>query len=439
MEVAIIAVAACAVGVALGWLLGRGSRSQTLEGELRSQIVAGQEQIKGLQYDVAAARSAKDVAEARVADQRAILEEAQTKLESAFKALASEALQQNNAGFLTLAEQKFQALRQAAAGELETRKAAIEQLLKPLSQTLEQYQVESRSLQERRAQEISAVGEQLRALAETQSTLQQETSRLVTALRSPQVRGNWGEIALRRIVELAGMTRHCDFEEQVNVRDEEGNRLRPDMTVHLPADRDVVVDSKVPLEAYLDAIAATDEAAHAAALDRHVGQIHQHIKSLASKQYWEQFPKAPEFVVMFIRNDSFLAAAAERDAELTEKALAKGVVIATPTTLFALLKAIAFGWRQEEIAASAKRVSDLGAMLCSRTEILIEHMNKIGGALSKAVDSYNDAVASLDKRYLPAVSKFQSAVQGEVEGYVGPQLDLLDRKPRAIAAASGEE
>src|SRR5947209_6907088 len=214
---------------------------------------------------------------------------------------------------------------------------------------------------------------------------------LVTALRSPQVRGNWGEIALRRIAELAGMTRYCDFDEQVNVRDEEGRRLRPDMTVHLPAERDVVVDSKVPLEAYLDAIAATDEAARNAALDRHVSQIHQHIKSLASKQYWEQFPKAPEFVVMFIRNDSFLAAAAERDAVLTETALSKGVVIATPTTLFALLKAIAFGWRQEEIATSAKRVSDLGLTLCQRTETLLEYMAKIGSALGKAVDSYDDA------------------------------------------------
>jgi DNA recombination protein RmuC len=439
LQLPFIVVAIFAAGVALGWLLGRKGRSAELEAELRRQIDAAQQQLQALQGELTIAREARASAETRATEQRALLDDARASLEQTFRALASEALQQNNAGFLTLAEQKFQALRQAASGELDTRKTAIEQLLKPLSQTLEQYQSESRNLQERRAQEISAVGEQLRSLAETQSTLQQETSRLVMALRSPQVRGNWGEIALRRIVELAGMTRHCDFEEQVTVRDENGNRQRPDMTVHLPAERDVVVDSKVPLEAYLDAIAATDEAARSAAFDRHVNQLNQHVKTLSSKQYWEQFPKAPEFVVMFIRNDSFLAAAAERDAELTERALSKGVVIATPTTLFALLKAIAFGWRQEEITASAKRVSDLGLALCQRTETLLEHMNKIGGALSKAVDSYNDAVASLDKRYLPAVSKFQSAVQGEVEGYVGPQLDLLDRKPRAIATAAGEE
>jgi DNA recombination protein RmuC len=439
MQIAIIVAVAIAAGVLLGWLLARMGNRDELIPELRTQVASAQQHNEALQGELTIAREGKAAAEARANEQRAVLEEARARLETTFRALAAEALQNNNAGFLALAEQKFQSLKDSAAGELEARKGAIEQLLKPLGDTLQQYQSESRNLMEKRATEISAVGEQLRNLAETQNLLQQETSKLVTALRAPQVRGNWGEIALRRIAELAGMTKHCDFEEQVTVHDDDGRRLRPDMTVHLPADRDVVVDSKVPLEAYLDAIAATDDAARGVALDRHVNQIHQHVKALSSKQYWEQFPKAPEFVVMFIRNDSFLAAAAERDALLTETALSKGVVIATPTTLFALLKAIAFGWRQEEIAASAKKVSDLGVTLCQRTETLIEYMSKIGGALSKAVDSYNDAVASLDKRYLPAVNKFQAAVQGESETYVGPQLDLLDRKPRAIAAASGDE
>lgn len=444
-EVILIAVFAVGVvvGLALGWRAAKAGNR--LEQELRNQATAAKADLVAAREEIGRLREARAAAEARVADaeknlndQRTLLSEARGELERSFRALASEALQQNNSGFLTLAEQKFRALQQAASTDLESKKGAIEQLLQPLSQTLEQYQSESRELQERRAKEISAVSEQLRSVAETQNLLQHETAKLVTALRSPHVRGNWGEIALRRIAELAGMTRHCDFAEQVSVTTEEG-RLRPDVVVHLPSGREVVIDSKVPLAAYLDAISAPDEDARNAALDRHLNHVHQHIKALSQNQYWEQFPKAPEFVVMFIRNDSFLAAAAERDPELTETALAKKVVIATPTTLFALLKAIEYGWKQEEIAASAKKVSDLGVALCSRTETLIEYVSKIGAALGKAMDSYDDAVGSLNRRYLPAVAKFQAAVEGEVDGYVGPQLELLDRKPRAIAAAASDE
>ena len=443
----VVLVALFTAGVVIGVVLGlRAAKSgNRLEQELRKQIEAGKAELAEAREETGGLREARAAAEARVveaeknlADQRSLLGEARGELEKTFRALASEALQQNNSGFLTLAEQKFRALQQAASTDLESKKGAIEQLLQPLSQTLEQYQSESRELQERRAKDISAVGEQLRSLAETQNLLRHETAKLVTALRSPEVRGNWGEIALRRIAELAGMTRHCDFAEQVSITTEDG-RLRPDVVVHLPSGREVVIDSKVPLAAYLDAISAPDEDARDAALDRHVSQVHQHIKSLSQNQYWEQFPRAPEFVVMFIRNDSFLAAAAERDPELTETALAKKVVIATPGTLFALLKAIEYGWKQEEIAASAKKVSDLGVALCSRTETLIEYVSKIGAALGKAMDSYDDAVGSLNRRYLPAVAKFQAAVEGELDGYVGPQLELLDRKPRAVAAVASDE
>ncbi|HKD92943.1 MAG TPA: DNA recombination protein RmuC, partial [Terriglobales bacterium] len=311
----VVLVALFTAGVVIGVVLGlRAAKSgNRLEQELRKQIEAGKAELAEAREETGGLREARAAAEARVveaeknlADQRSLLGEARGELEKTFRALASEALQQNNSGFLTLAEQKFRALQQAASTDLESKKGAIEQLLQPLSQTLEQYQSESRELQERRAKDISAVGEQLRSLAETQNLLRHETAKLVTALRSPEVRGNWGEIALRRIAELAGMTRHCDFAEQVSITTEDG-RLRPDVVVHLPSGREVVIDSKVPLAAYLDAISAPDEDARDAALDRHVSQVHQHIKSLSQNQYWEQFPRAPEFVVMFIRNDSFLA------------------------------------------------------------------------------------------------------------------------------------
>jgi DNA recombination protein RmuC len=251
------------------------------------------------------------------------------------------------------------------------------------------------------------VGEQLRQLALAQCLLQTETSKLVNALRSPQVRGRWGEIALRKTAELAGMSANCDFFEQESVSTDTG-RLRPDMIVKLPAGREVVVDSKVPFSAFLESLEAHTDEDREAALGRHLGQVKRHISQLASKEYWDQFPAAPEFVVLFIPNDSFLAAAAERDPSLVESALTKKVVIATPTTFIALLRAIAYGWRQEQVAESAQRISVLGQELADRLSTMAEHFSKVGLALSRAVESYNATVTSLENRILPTARKFKS-------------------------------
>jgi DNA recombination protein RmuC len=445
-----LAVVGLAIGALVAYLLTRSAQRDALAvaekrasvfeavtQELRGNVAAAREQIEKLRGDVDKAGQVKAAAEARaaaveknIAEQKALLEEARAQLTAAFRALASEALSQSNTDFLALAEQKFKALRESAANDLEARRTAIEQLVGPVAETLKTYQDLTQQLEERRLREVSAVGQQLRDLAQAQSSLQQETAKLVNALRTPHVRGSWGEIALRKTAELAGMSKYCDFVEQATVHTENG-RVRPDMVVHLPAGREVVVDSKVPLQAFLEALEAKTDQQREEALNRHVSQVHQHINALSSKQYWDQFPAAPEFVVLFIPNDSFLAAAAERDPSLIETALQKQVVIATPTTFIALLKAIAFGWRQEQIAESAQHISELGQELSDRMATLVEHITRVGSSLGKAVEAYNAAVGSLESKLLPQARKFkQLGADGKKEI---EQLDMLDVAPRAPA------
>ena len=424
----------------LGWLVGKAkaqasvaaseSRSQELRHQLesiQSQFDQLREQFREMEANKITAETKILEAEKNLAAQQTLLEEAKTTLSDTFKSLAAEALAGNNAGFLTLAEQKFKALKDEAASDLQQRKVSIEALIQPLTQTLTSYQKETKDLEDKRLREVSAVGEQLQSLASGQLKLQTETAKLVNALRSPQVRGRWGEIALRKTAELAGMSPHCDFIEQESVETETG-RLRPDMVVKLPAGREVVVDSKVSLAAYLEALEANTDEERDAALVRHAAQVKQHVNKLASKDYWEQFKSAPEFVVLFIPNDSFLAAAAEKDPALVESALGKQIVIATPTTFIALLRAIAYGWRQEQVAENAQRISALGQELSDRIGVLTDHLIKIGGSLGKAVESYNAAVASLESRVLPSARKFKQLGSGskkEIE-----ELQVIEQQPR---------
>ncbi len=411
--------------------------------ELRKQIETASAGFDGLRHRLEQAEAAKVEAETKVleaekyiAEEKALLEDAKTKLSDTFNSLASAALANNNKGFLTLAEEKFKSLKASAESDLDARKTAIETLVTPLGQAVAAYQDEAKKLEAKRIQELGAVGQQLASLATAQVTLQNETAKLVNALRSPQIRGRWGEIALRKTAELAGMSSYCDFTEQESVSTEDG-RLRPDMIVKLPAGREVVVDSKVSLIGYMEALEAKTDAEREAALLRHAAQINQHISKLSAKEYWDQFPLAPEFVVLFIPNDSFLAAAAEKDPDLIESALTKKVVIATPTTFIALLKAISFGWRQEMLAENAEKISALGQEISDRVATIVEHINNVGKSLRKAVESYNDATASFETRLLSSARKFKELGSGGKKDI--EDMQTVDQLPRVISTAQKKD
>ncbi len=409
----------------------------------REELQRGRDTIDHLQGDLLAVTAQKADAEARVSETRAgleqqkrLFEEAKARLTEAFRALAADALKSSNEDFLRLAEQRFKTLTQEAAGELEARKAAVGAVVQPLQQALAAYQQEARALEEKRLREISGVGRQLTEVAQAQTALQRETSNLVNALRAPQVRGRWGEIALRKTAELAGMTKHCDFSEQETV-EADGGRQRPDMIVHLPAKRDIVVDAKVALNAYLEALEASSPERREAALARHAQQVRMHVRRLASKEYWNQFPQAPDFVVLFIPGEAFFAAAMERDPDLLQDALSSQVLIATPTTFIGLLLTAAYGWRQEQVAENAQRISELGRQVHERLAILVEHFAGVGKSLEKSVEAYNRAVGSLETRVLPAARRFPELDSGS--GKPIPGLDPIAQTPRVLVGPDGAE
>jgi len=444
-----------AIGGALGWLwaTSRARRAQAdrlreLEqrlamqeggaGAIRDQLADSRGEVERLHGALRAVTAEKADAEARVRETRAsldeqhrVLEETKVRLTDAFRALAADALKNSNEDFLRLAEQRFKALAQEAAGDLEARKVAVANLVQPLQHAVEVYQKEARELEEKRLRDIAGVGRQLAEIAQAHTALQRETANLVNALRAPQVRGRWGEIALRKTAELAGMTKYCDFTEQASVQ-ADGGRLRPDMVVHLPAKRDIVVDAKVALHAYLEALEASGPEQREAALQRHTQQVRMHVRRLASKEYWSQFPQAPEFVVLFIPGEAFFAAAAERAPDLLEDALANQVLIATPTTFIGLLLTAAYGWRQEHVAENAERISELGRQVHERLSVLVEHFGGIGKALEKSVEAYNRAVASLETRVLPAARRFPELDPGS--GKPIPELEPVAQSPRVLVA-----
>ncbi len=403
--------------------------------DVQSQLATLRQEYDVLSKKFRLMEVAKVSAETKLGDaqqhmdsQRALLHDAKLTLSDTFRSLASEALAGNNKGFLALAEEKFKALKDETALEFQLRHTSLEALVNPLSETLRTYQQESKALEDKRLREFSTVSEQLKQLATVQSTLQSETSKLVNALRSPHVRGRWGEIALRKTAELAGMSAYCDFHEQHSVATEQG-RLRPDMIVKLPAGREVIVDSKVPLSGFLESLEASTDESRETALKRHANHVKTHVRQLSSKEYWGQFTATPEFVVLFIPNDSFLAAAAEQDPALIESALSQKVVIATPTTFIALLRAIAYGWRQDQVTESAERISQLGQELAERIGTMVEHFGKVGQTLSRAVQSYNATVMSLENRILPSARKFQQLgvnTRKEI-----PDLQPVEQNPRS--------
>ena len=421
MSAALVTGAALALGALLGFLLGQ-LRALRRSGTLRAELEAARAQLE-------AERCAQN-------ERSGALAQAEQRLRESFDSLAAQALKNNNELFLAVARETLgreQALSQSGMKERET---AIAQLIQPLRSALEKTEQQVQSLERERREAYTALRTQIETLASGQSQLQRETRNLVTALRRPEVRGRWGEVTLRRLVELAGLTEHCDFTEQGHIEGPDG-ALRPDLVVHMPESRDLVIDVKTPLDAYLEALEAASDEARQGALRRHAQQLEARIRQLASKAYWAQFEHSPQFAVLFLPGDQFLAAALAERPDLIEAALRQNIIIATPSTLMALLKTVAYGWRQSAMADNAALIRGLGQELHRRLGSFISHLQRMGQRLDAAVDAYNAAVGSLERQVLPQARRF-SELGVPAEAPLA-ELEPLEQPVRSLSARPPEE
>jgi len=446
----VIAGAGLSCGLVLGWFLARRNDAEraalrskveafeAMMGELRRQIGEKDAALESLRRDLGGVQQAKTVAETKLEEmaknieaQKKLLDEAHDRLKMTFQALSGEALKSNNQAFLELAKESLGIVLSEAKGEFFEKQEAIKNIVKPLEDALQRYENQIGDLERSRITAYVSLEGQIKSLLSAEEQLKKETSSLVTALRRPEIRGRWGEVTLRRVVELAGMSQHCDYSEQVSVTTDEDERLRPDMIIHLPAEREIVVDSKVSLDAYLDAVSSDSEARRRELIARHAQQVRKHMKTLSEKNYWSQFPKAPEFVVMFMPAESFLSAALENDHALIEDGMKAKVIIATPTTLIALLRAIAYGWRQEQIAKNAQEIAQLGKEIYDRFEPFLRHVNKVRLNLSQAVFAFNRMTMSLERRVMVSVRKFKElGATGDKELSEIEPIEQIPLKPQ---------
>src|SRR5256714_2560952 len=356
------------------------------------------------------------------------------ELAEKFKALSRDALKDNNQEFLNLARATLEKFQATAKGELEQRQQAIDQLVKPLKDSLDKVDGKIGEIEKARTGAYAELREQVRALATSQIHLQAETGNLVKALRTPHVRGRWGEIQLRRVVELAGMLQYCDFTEQATVETEDG-RIRPDVIVRLPGNRTIVVDAKVPFEAFYESISTTDDAVRLNCLKEHARLVRMHIGALSRKSYWESVQPTPEFVLLFLPGENFYSAALEQDPKLIEDGINQRVIIATPTTLIALLKAISYGWQQEQRAANADEVGKLGKELYDRLRTFVNYFADIGRNLDRALEAYNKGVGSLEARVMVTARKFKE--RGALAGDEIEPIEPVDKSTRTLNLDEG--
>lgn len=404
--------------------------------ELRRQLVDQRDyasetecELRGAGEERAALVARLEESERNLQAQRDLLVQAERRLADAFSAVASDALRQNNESFLALAVEKLGAAQQSSAQELAHRQEAIASMVKPVHESLSKVDEKIAELEKARGEAYGRLSAQVTSLADSQNLLRTETGNLVRALRSPAVRGRWGEMQLKRAVEMAGMLEHCDFGQQVTLTTDQG-RLRPDMVVRLPAGRNIVVDAKVPLEAYLDAISAPSDEERAKRLRDHAQQVRNHVQKLAAKSYWEQLSGSPEFVILFLPGEAFFSAALEASPSLLEEGVGSKVLIATPTTLIALLQTVQVSWREERLAENAQKISDQGRQLHRTLTTLFDHWAKLGRAIGSVNDHFNKAVGSLDQRVIPAARKLEELGAGSAKEVVA--LEPIDVRPRLV-------
>jgi DNA recombination protein RmuC len=439
MEPWIIGIIGLFFGSVLAWLVLR-SRTVTLSARLslmEKELEAGKADLARLQKahtDLIAgkARLESDLGSERRnnAEKIELVTRASEDLRNAFKAMASDALKSNNSSFLVIAEETLKRFQSQAKGDLDARQKAVADLVAPVRESLNKVDAQIQQMEVARGDAYGELRAQVQSLITTQKELQSETGNLVRALRTPNVRGRWGEIQLRRVVEIAGMLSYCDFTEQESVTTETG-RLRPDLVVKLPGGKNVVVDAKTPLQAFLDAFETNDEETRRACLATHARQVRDHMKTLAGKNYWEQFDPTPEFVVMFLPGETFFSAALEQDSSLIEQGVLSRVIPASPTTLIALLKAVNYGWNQEKLARNAKQISELGKELHDRLRLLAGHITQVGTGLDRAVESYNKAVGSLESRVLVSARKFAELGASVADDI--PELAPIETTARALS------
>jgi DNA recombination protein RmuC len=453
MEWMAVAVAAALLGMAFGWFIARTRARSDAESKIReAESIAQTERIRGESLEaqrlhlqsqcddlherlrlaetgLAETRTRAEETQKRFEEERGLLAQAERKLTDTFKSLASDTLRQSTGDFLKLAEEKLKAAQDVASKDFEAREKKIDELVKPARDSLAKLDEELRKMENDRRGVEGQLTEQLRNLGA-------QTNKLFDALRTPSVRGRWGEIQLKRVVEIAGMVEHCDFFEQ-EMQSTESGRFRPDLRIQLPGNKNVVVDSKVPLKAYLEATECPDESARALKLVEHANQIRTHVTQLSSKSYWDACKPTPEFVVLFLPGEMFFSAALQHDAALIEDAAARKVILATPTTLIALLKAVSYGWRQEQLAENAEHISELGQELHERIATMASHLARLGGALGKAVDEFNNTARSMESRVLVSTRRFKElgvASKKDVE-----EIEVIEAVPRKLLlAANGD-